>query len=281
MSRLRFGWLISREYLAYERQEMAICDILKQLGTPYQLVSNTQDPLWELEPVDGIMVLGGIRFVREALRCNQFSSQQLKQPLMPMFGSDLHALHSYLFKIPQHDRLNRHMQLKTLFQLREEPLPEQPVFIKPDHSLKSMDAMVVSPPLWSEWFALAARRQLQPGSLFWLSPVIAIQDEFRVALSQHDGIVSSSCYMHNGEPADSEEAMTSPELTELDRIIQGVLQNWQFDDAMIMLDIARTSMGIKVVECNAVSSSGWYGLSLPAMIEAVHQCLALQIAQDA
>lgn len=261
------GWLIQHEYLAYERQSDAIVTSLFSSGIPVQVVSGHQDPIWKLPTVDVVMVLGGIRFVRDALRRNV----HLETNLQPLFGTDLHAFKDYIWKIPREHQLNVSMQLKPIFQLQQEQY-EQSVFVKPDHSLKIRDATVVHPSQWTEWFAECNRKSISPSTLFWICDTKHISAEFRVALDRN-GIIDYSSYMLSGEPCEHNEPMNNYETTILNNITQSICKNWLFDDDVIMLDVARVPEGLSVIECNAVSSSGWYGLNHQKIIQSVHSAL--------
>lgn len=268
------GWLINREYLAYERQENNLLSALEHLDIPFQIVSACQDPVWTLAPVDIVMVLGGIRFVRESLRRNLHAEINLQ----PLFGTDLHALKDYAWKLPSEYQLNSDMHLKTLFQLQRKQYSHS-VFVKPDHALKIRDAKGVHPSQWNAWLEECARKSISPSALFWISDLRDISVEFRVALSRN-GIVDYSSYLIKGESCEHNAVMSDSEFLMLNDIAQSICENWLFDDELIMLDVARVSDGLKIIECNAVSSSGWYGLNHLKMILAVHESLISKFKLD-
>lgn len=262
----QIGWMIQHAYLRHERQVECLVETLRARNTPVCLISDTQDPVWPAheQAPDVFMVLGGIRFVRDALRRNTAG-----MALQAFFGEDLHAWRTYVWKLPRPDVLNKDAELRTLYQLKHTPKLKHPTFIKPDHSLKIRDACVVKPLHMTEWLAECERKSIPESTLFWLSQPQVILAEFRVAVSKTMGIVDLSCYANDGEPTDEDIKLPFSDRIKLQDIVSKLQENWLFDDEMIMLDVCRTLDTFQIVECNAISSSGWYGLNVPRMIDAI------------
>lgn len=208
-------------------------------------------------------VWGSIRFVRE-------TNKWLKgRDWFSSFPSCLHFYHKYQHLVPDVIKLNTKNMMLPFASLKECDFAwlqglagsSGNVFLRPDQALKVCEAESVSERNWSDWLSYTGRYTgVSDTSLFWLSKALdeEILCEYR-CLVESGKVRSISSYGFKIEPKNEDLD------TELHRSASELASLIKLDEQAYIMDIAKTKEGFKVVELNALSTSGAYELNAASL----------------
>jgi len=154
--------------------------------------------------------------------------------------------------------LNRDGRLIAVQDVAGELACGQPLHIRPDTEHKAFNARVFDE---ASWRAVGAERPLKADTTCWVSPVQAIAGEWRcwfvggqlVEVSQYrrDG----QSHYERGAPADVRLYAQSV----ADRFLPA---------PCVVMDVAATHNGPRVIEFNPIHSAGWYAADVAAVLQA-------------
>jgi hypothetical protein len=152
------------------------------------------------------------------------------------------------------------------------------VFFKCDYGLKSAESEFVTWDKLTQWLDYTEKHTgCSLNSLFWLFPYQPIDKEYRFAIVDGE-VVSGSQYMDFNvsimEPAISVDIPPGAKSVAVEISKQLCIK----DDAYI-LDVALVSGEYRLIECNAISSSGWYAMDHDALCRSINEKV-LSIAME-
>lgn len=186
-------------------------------------------------------------------------------PLHIFFSSQLHHFSRYQYLIPEGRLLNSQgiafpfsYVAKMGLEALTERLPgnaRNTVFCRPDSGLKICEAEVIERGNYAEWLAYTSSNTgVEPHSWMWFFPVQDIKVEYRCLVSK-GRVASISTYGFGKEPVNMDHDKGLVRVANL--LIDGI----EWDDPVVMVDIAETALGLKIVEANCFASSGLYALN--------------------
>lgn len=237
-------WIIQKgifKALNYER----LTDALDRLGLEYtsvEIPAGTWAPEPDVNPSGPVYVCGAVKLAKIA-------AQRGWSP-----GSFLNE--SFRFDIWQRhlgaELLSRNVVLGTLAEIEPRALagPDGKFFIRPVEDNKAFDGQVIDLETLTAW-----RRD--PAKRAWLdldvvaSPVQAIYREYRLFVVRNR-VVTGSVYKVGGRPQ-----LRELQDSEVESYAESILKTWTPAESVV-LDVALTEKGFKVIEFNNINSSGFY-----------------------
>ena len=137
-------------------------------------------------------------------------------------------------------------------------LAETPAHVRPLQEDKAFTAALLSQ---TQWLALAQERKLPPDLPCWVSAAKDIFSEWRLWVIG-GAVVGASRYRHAGtlalEPGAPEDVR---------QFAQAVAATW-LPAPCVAMDVARTPLGLKVVEFNPIHCCGWYAAPVDEILQA-------------
>lgn len=220
------------------------------------------------EPEGCWIAFGFIPFIREARR-------HLSHQPLAYFSEDRFYYSRYAHKLPKGVMLNEpglFLPCKTLVgqaQAITDWFKGERVFIRPDSGSKVFTGVdVFLPELAREIHDLQSVSSLTDDTMVFVAPYRLINAEYRVFIVNRE-VVSASQYSFSGE--------TSGDVGEDVLDLAGVIAShrWQIDVAY-SCDIAVTPNGLRVIELNAGSTSGFYACDAKKVISAMMESAWLE-----
>lgn len=156
-------------------------------------------------------------------------------------------------------------------------LPDsEKVYIREAAGFNIIKGKVISSYAWPEWIAGFKRDETEScrghhdwhpingDTLFVAAPVKTILDEYRCWVI--DGkVISSSCYVHNGVI----EYSNTDDDFEVNHYAQQMVDRLPFSMRNFVLDVFRTTDGLRVGELNCIHCSGWYAINSGKVVRAL------------
>jgi hypothetical protein len=229
------------------------------------LVNNTKIPFTEDdEPVIVYSTINASRRIpkffghyinEELLRCNVYMSLMdidpnafLNQDHLFCTFQSLEDDYDYYYDLFQHDDL----------------------FFRPNNGVKEFTGAVIKREhMKSELNAMKQMYQVSPQSMVLISTPKKIHDESRFLIG-NDKIIDFSRYQVNGKHKEDQKLSK-----ESIQFVRDVLKQstWRPDE-LFCLDVATTDEGIKIIELNSFSCSGWYAMNTKNVIEKVSRIVS-------
>jgi len=196
-----------------------------------------------------------------------YGSTQIVEKVWKQYGGQVETFYDPAWFDPRNwvgkrpDLLNEDVFEITVAELRSKWV-DKPTFVK-SVTVKALNGMVLEPDKhdWDTW--LIEHSELNGSDLLVLSPVHRIEREWRFFVV--DGqVVTGSTYRRDGYRAKM-HPVSPAAWAAADRAVKEWLPSKN-----IVIDIARTWSGkYKVVESNAISSSGFYSSNVPKLVDAL------------
>jgi len=199
----------------------------------------------------------------------QFVAQHKSLPILPGAYFQPNALQCsvYTNHIPTELLLNSNSIMATFGDLRRRPdffknIFGATAFVRPNSSQKIFAGCLLSE--WeSELAALQQTSSVTDETIVVLSAPQTILSEHRLFVVNRE-VITATQYQKNGEVCLSS---TSPsDAWEVAHLMAA--NTWQPDIAYVC-DVALTPAGPKIVELNAISTSGWYLADIPLLTQAL------------
>jgi hypothetical protein len=158
-----------------------------------------------------------------------------------------------------------------IFRLSEVPVPDGPIFIRPDKDDKSFAGEVKSPEEFREWrnslFSIEDWKSVDANTLVWVGGVKKISAEWRVAVISGK-VVTGSMYRQNGM-----QRLESGLPQDVVDYVSDRIQDWNPREAYV-IDIADHDGNLKIIETNSISSSGFYEMNQVRYIKAIEKIIS-------
>jgi hypothetical protein len=241
---------------------------LRREGVRVLAVERSELEALKKEPEGCWIAFGFIRFIREARR------HLAHQPLA-YFSEDRFYFSRYAHKLPRGVMLNEPGLFLPCAAVVNQAADisgwfgADRAFIRPDSGLKVFTGVDVSlTQLRQEVHALQQVSSLTDDTIIFVAPYRLIHTEYRVFIVNRE-VISASQYSFSGE--------TSGAVTQDVLDLAGVVakHRWQIDVAY-SCDIAVTDEGLRVVELNAGSTSGFYACDAKKVIKAMMESAWLE-----
>lgn len=139
------------------------------------------------------------------------------------------------------------------------------LFIRPNAGVKEFTGAVIRREhMMREIDAMEQMYNVSPQSMILISTPKKIYDETRFLIG-NDNIIDYSRYQINGKHKIDNWASN-----EAIEFVEDVLEktSWRPDE-LFCIDVASTGSGIKIIELNSFSCSGWYGMNVEKVIQEV------------
>ena len=261
---MKANFLIDQHMIEHNEQD--ILSILKEsyfevrVGKYIPLAKGDEIPQY-FKNEECVIVYGSMEFVK----------QQQSKGYVPGAYSQLKNLEcvNYISNLDDPSiLLNDEHVMITFSELCRRPnfffkaLNAEEIFIRPNSGQKIFTGCVLRKDNFdSEILSLKQLTSISHDTLILVSPAQKIKSEYRIAVVNRD-VVAASRYQLNGEISLSKYAP----LEVIDTARKIAQNTWQPDIAYIV-DIAVTDNGSKVLELNAISTSGLYMMNLPKMFK--------------
>ncbi|MEL6674788.1 MAG: ATP-grasp domain-containing protein [Bacteroidota bacterium] len=144
---------------------------------------------------------------------------------------------------------------------------DQAWFIRPNHDTKTFSGQVLSFQdllAWRDKICALELPDLNADSEVWMAPPQDIQKEWRIFIVD-DQIISAGRYLDQGALSPSQADL--PE--EMLAFVRDRIKEYRLHDAYVM-DIALTSQGFSLIECNCFNGTGFYQHDIAAIVQAVN-----------
>jgi len=272
--------ILDRDYLeiCYGSLENPMTQALLELNIPFQIVHWRNRVFTEGFEVqnDNVIygVVGSVSFCRNIGTI--LSSHVDMEKVFVLLPEQVKHYSNYSYMVSPELRLNKSGFMLPLGEIINQGVDglkaitgyADGVFFKCDFGLKSAESEFVA---WSDlhrWMEYTLNKTgASKESYFWLFPKKHILKEFRLAVINNK-VVSACQYM------DFKESKIYPTLSnlvpkEVYVIAEQTINQMQIPDDTYILDIAETPEGFSMVECNAISSSGWYCMDHMSLMKAL------------
>ena len=267
-------WIVDQHMIEHNEQD--IVKALRASGVPitigaYDRFNKPSVP--SISEDDCAIVYGSLQFV----------DQYKKFPLIPGAYFQPKALEhtAYSNQIDPDLLLNQNNVLATFGDLVRRPdfyfntFGASSIFVRPNSSLKIFSGCLMDrASAHQELSALNQLSSVTPETLVVVAPAQTILAEYRLMIVARE-VVTGSRYQLNGAVSLSADIPDA-----VQQLAQTVAEHpWQPDVAYVC-DIAQTPSGPRVLEFNAISTSGWYLADLPSLIAALNTAAQLEHAGD-
>jgi hypothetical protein len=215
------------------------------------------------ETYDRIFVYGSVGFVRRCLNSSLRKYVAFDQDCLAasQWVSEFGSL-----ALNQAGRIIEFEAVRKLLELG-------PMHLRPDNHEKAFTGAVFTPEGWDE---IVETRSLSdiPGLKCWASPVQEIKAEYR-------------CFIVGGRPVEislyRKDGIADRVRVEDKEIFQMVQRLCDIHLPMptVVMDVALTDDGYKVIEFNPIHGSGWYAVDIGRVLEAVMQVPKLGLVLEA
>lgn len=294
MDNFEVHWVLDRDYLeiCYDSVDNEMTQALTKLGVTFHVVhwrnrlfTEGFDTSSDSENVV-YGVVGSVAFCRNI--SNILSSKVDMQRLIALFPDEVKHYSSYSYMVKPTLRLNQSGFMLSLGEIKSQGVESikaltgypDGVFMKCDFGLKSAESEFVLWDALDAWLDYTIKNTgCSLKSNFWLFSGQKIEKEFRFAVV--DGVIVSGCqYMDFAIGLDSNTPTLSKDVpTEALDAAKVIAEGVNVTDNAYILDIAQTSTGFFMVECNAISSSGWYCMDHELLFEKLNKKM-LQLAKE-
>lgn len=254
-------WLVDQYMIDHNEQD--VVGILQDQGfevnvRPYNRMERTPS-LAPFAANDCAIIYGSLQFV----------AQHKSLPILPGAYFQPNALQCsvYTNHIPSHLLLNENSIMATFGDIRRRPeffknIFGPSAFLRPNSSQKIFSGCMLNN--WDEELsAMSQTTSVTNETIVVLSQAQSIQSEHRLFVVNRE-VVTATQYQKNGEVC---LASSSPQ-DAWNAAQQMADLEWQPDIAYVC-DIAITPTGPKIVELNAISTSGWYLADIPKLSQAL------------
>lgn len=272
-------WLLDRDYLdiCYGSLDNEMTQALTALGVPFQIVhwrsrvfTEGFVPSSDENVVYG--VVGSVAFCRDIAKIIPLTNVYL------LFPDEVKAYSTYAYMVDHELRLNKSGFMLSLGEMKNQGVSNlrqlshcaDGVFLKCDFGLKSAESEFIPWDKFDAWLGYTVEHTgCSLKSNFWLFPRQEINKEFRFAVV--DGVIVTGCqYMDFSVGLDVNTPTLSKDVPNGALVAANeIVKELSIGDDSYVLDIAETSLGYYMVECNAISSSGWYMMDHKSLFESL------------
>lgn len=265
---MKCKWLVDQYMVDHNEQD--VVGILRAEGFEVHVRSFSRTervpPLSPFAPNDCVVLYGSLQFV----------AKHRALPIVPgAYWQDKAMQHTtYSNVIPSHLLLNEEHVLATLGDVRRrfgfytKALGSDGVFIRPNSGNKVFAGSVVRSV--DELSALQKTFASADDTVVVVAPLQSILAEYRLMVVNGE-VITGSQYQKNGEVHLDRRVPT-----DVWNVARQVADLSNAIDVAYVCDVASTPKGPKVVELNALSTSGWYLADIPALAHAVSAAAVLE-----
>lgn len=286
MDSLSAHWVLDRDYLdnCYgDIEQNPMTSALEKLSTPYQIVhwrNRLFTDGFEVsdDPAVIYFAVGSVSFCR---KIGDVLGEKVDMGrVFCLLPNEVVNYSHYIHMVAPELRLNQFGTLMPLGEIRTlgearlkqllQPDCSAGVFLKCDYGLKSAESEYVE---WGDLSRWCDYTETHTGcsrnSLFWLFPKRQFCKEFRFAIV--DGVVVSGTQYMDFDVSKTTPTLSSSYPVKAKLAAELILQQLTVTDDAYILDLAEVDGDYKLVECNAISSSGWYEMDHVALCRVLSQ----------
>jgi len=273
MSNFEVQWILDKDYLeiCYDSVDNEMTQSLTRLGISFQVVQWRNriftDGFTHQNDNTVYGVVGSVAFCRNIGTI--LSAKVDMQSVFTFFPEEVKHFSKYAPMVKPEHKVNQlgfmlplgEMRNQGAAALRSSLRYPEGVFLKCDFGLKSAESEFV---LWDDltsWMDYTLNHTgCSANSNFWLFPSREITKEFRLAIVNGE-IITACQYMDFTDKPDTFTPTLSKDVP--DGVLEAastIIKYLSITDNTYIIDIADTPQGYLMIECNAISSSGWYCL---------------------
>lgn len=201
--------------------------------------------------LDNVYVCGAIKMARIAKEKGWYP------------GSFLNGNYDFSIWLRQlgKDLLNADFRIGKLIDVDVNGLDQ--FFIRPAEDNKAFDGMIMNRDMLLSWCRSDAKKSIHALNVI-VTPVKKIYQEYRFFVVE-SLIVTASCYKMGGKPFSSSDVPNH-----IEKYVESIIEKW-LPSTSVVIDIALTEEGLKVIEFNNINSSGFYSIDIDKYVLAIEQ----------
>jgi hypothetical protein len=178
-------------------------------------------------------------------------------------GSFLNANYNFSIWLRElkDELLNADCLIGTLLDLDVSNLEK--FFIRPTEDNKAFDGMIIERELFLSWRKSESKKEIQTLNVIVSSPK-KIYSEYRFFIVEYR-IVTASLYKVQDNPL-----LSSHVPKNIVRYVESIIDRW-LPSSSVVIDVAVTDDGFKIIEFNNINSSGFYAIDIDKYVCAIEQ----------